>query len=199
MSTTNTNTPRTLTLKPIVMFPQIVLGLNIVRPFPDPAFHWFLFVANPRSIQGEGTKLHVTDSKNGVWEFEVVTNFTINSSSEAITTALIIGEIPEGKLKDVTGLFDICEHQIKLNEVPAADKGKEPKFTCRVWMKEAVRCLNAAGYLRCTDVDELEKEAIARGCAALEEIDGIDALDIPQSQKRFVAKLHKSKVSHTVL
>ncbi|KAG7444367.1 uncharacterized protein BT62DRAFT_1077709 [Guyanagaster necrorhizus] len=45
-------------------------------------------------------------------------------------------------------------------EMPAIDVDIEPKFSCRVWRKQAVHMLSGAGLLRCNDVYALEAEIV---------------------------------------
>ncbi len=50
--------------------------------------------------------------------------------------------------------------------LPEVDVGKEPRFTCRVWFKEAIRRLNRAElFVNCPDVDALERELVQRASA----------------------------------
>jgi hypothetical protein len=42
--------------------------------------------------------------------------------------------------------------------VPDIDKAREPKFTCRVWFREAIRVLHKRGIINCTNLDSLEQE-----------------------------------------
>ena len=45
--------------------------------------------------------------------------------------------------------------------IPSIDKDIEPKFTCRVWWREAIRKLSSFGLIDCMDVELLEKECKA--------------------------------------
>jgi hypothetical protein len=49
--------------------------------------------------------------------------------------------------------------------VPVIDQAREPKFTCRVWFREAIRVLNNVGMLKCEDVDALKEECKEYGKA----------------------------------
>lgn len=56
--------------------------------------------------------------------------------------------------------------------VPEADRAREPVFTCRVWVREAVRRMHAGGYVQlCPDVDALEEEMWRYGRAAARAIE----------------------------
>ena len=48
-------------------------------------------------------------------------------------------------------------------ETPAVDESIEPKFSCRVWFKEAIRVLASNHIISCSDVIELECELRAYG------------------------------------
>lgn len=43
-------------------------------------------------------------------------------------------------------------------QLPREDVGKESRFGCRVWWREAVRTLHRNGVIHCPDVHELERE-----------------------------------------
>ena len=45
--------------------------------------------------------------------------------------------------------------------IPQEDIGIEPKFTCRVWWKQAIRLLSDRGYIKCDNVQALENECKA--------------------------------------
>lgn len=87
-----------------------------------PKFHWLLFVQDSESRQG--TKFHATDSR-GYWEFEHVKFSHIESASVAV--AAVVGTVGDRDIAKLTAILNA----IPL-ELPAADKEKEPKFSCRV-------------------------------------------------------------------
>ena len=45
--------------------------------------------------------------------------------------------------------------------IPQEDIGIEPKFTCRVWWKQAIRVFSDRGYIECDNVKALENECKA--------------------------------------
>ena len=47
--------------------------------------------------------------------------------------------------------------------IPPSDVGRESTFTCRVWVKLAVRVLVENDIVKCLDVDALEREIIEIG------------------------------------
>ena len=52
-------------------------------------------------------------------------------------------------------------------DIPSSQRAREPKFTCRVWFKEAIRMLNESGmFVKCPDVDALEEELRQRAIYA---------------------------------
>lgn len=58
--------------------------------------------------------------------------------------------------------------------VPPSQRSKEPKFTCRVWFKEAIRVLNDSGvFVKCPDVDALEDELTRKALAGAYNGQGI--------------------------
>ncbi|KZT22101.1 hypothetical protein NEOLEDRAFT_1072261 [Neolentinus lepideus HHB14362 ss-1] len=142
---------------PIPQYPDIVMAHSLLGQFGR--YHWFLFVADSASKSAEESKIHVIDiplpdDPSDAWRFENQ-HVNLNSVPSSICAAAVIGRVPQGKT--VSGLVQLLE-TIPLNEIPPVDAGKEPNFTCRVWIKEAVRRLHAAGFLVCSDVDELEHE-----------------------------------------
>ncbi len=42
--------------------------------------------------------------------------------------------------------------------IPPSDVDRESAFTCRVWVKQAVRVLAENAIVKCLDVDALERE-----------------------------------------
>ena len=66
---------------------------------------------------------------------------------------MISGNIGPRSLDEVTGLLK----DIPL-AIPDSDKNTEPRFSCRVWLREAVRHLDAAGLINCSDINALEAE-----------------------------------------
>ncbi|EPQ61094.1 hypothetical protein GLOTRDRAFT_124824 [Gloeophyllum trabeum ATCC 11539] len=151
-------------ISPLPQYPHIVLALSLLGE-PD-RYHWFLFVPDAASNSGQGTKIHVTDlplatDPSDAWRFVAEPN-NINASPSSVCAAAIVGRVPEGK--SVVDIVQIAQ-AVPLNEVPSADVGKEPKFTCRVWIKEVIKHLHASHFLRCPDVDALEQEM--RGYASV--------------------------------
>jgi hypothetical protein len=68
----------------------------------------------------------------------------------------------KGKLKKGFGLGHIEQFLEKiLMAVPSDQAAAEPQFTCRVWVKAAVKTLHDKGVIICSDIDALERECRA--------------------------------------
>ncbi len=147
------------TLAPIPVFPDIVIALRYMGDNP-PRFHWMLFVQNQNSLCG--TKFHAIQDASG-WSYESL-SYSLHTSV-SIATAAVIGQVPFGTLND----FDALLRRIPINEVPNVDKAREPKLTCRVWLREALRRLHNAGYIQC-NVDAMEMEMLEYGTKAAKAI-----------------------------
>ncbi|KAH9857112.1 hypothetical protein C2E23DRAFT_806591 [Lenzites betulinus] len=164
---------RKVTLAPLPRYPEIVLALDLMSTTP-PRFHWFLFIPDPPSASTAdvhiGVKLHaITNGKQGVdrrWAYDR-TSLAL-ATSPAVAAASIIGRLPEGKHVDD---LDMLLREIPMS-VPEVDKDREPTWTCRVWIREALRRMHGNGYIVCEDVDAMEEEMWGYGkdaAAAVED------------------------------
>lgn len=91
------------------------------------------------------------------------------ATSPAVAAAAVISRLPANKaVHDLDALLK----QIPM-ATPDADRVREPAWTCRVWIREAVRRMHAHGYVICEDVDALEEEmwTYGRRAAAMIEDD----------------------------
>jgi hypothetical protein len=70
-----------------------------------------------------------------------------------------LGKVTENDVRDIVKLL----RSIPLCVVPDKDKGREARFTCRVWWREAIRRLERGGYINCPDVNALESECRSHG------------------------------------
>ncbi|KAM5538607.1 hypothetical protein V8D89_007636 [Ganoderma adspersum] len=150
-------------LDPTPHYPHIVLALNLIPGSGSGSrFHWFIFVPDPG--QGDekvqtGIKIHVTDffpvfnrATVRMWQFQD-TAFTLATSASGVAAA-IVGHLTENKT--VQQLVDLLR-EIPMS-VPEVDIDREPDFSCRVWVREALRRLHGAGFIDCLDVIALENE-----------------------------------------
>lgn len=156
-----------LAIDPAPVYPQITLALSLLG---NQRFHWFLFAPNTSTSQvapAPGMKLHATTNP-GHWAFEAPGEYSLGQS-DAICVAAVIGELnpEEGftaeSLKALLAPIPMA--------VPAVEEEKEPRFTCRVWMKEALRRMHNAHFIDCPDVYALEAEMFELGSAAELSID----------------------------
>ncbi|KAH8116605.1 hypothetical protein DFH11DRAFT_1221789 [Phellopilus nigrolimitatus] len=138
------------TLSPKPQFPQIVLAtFRLPTNSVPPRFHWIFYVAQPSGVGG--TKMHAIQAF-GEYEFAAV-DYTLETS-QSITHAAVIGHLQHHTLGQLRALLE----QIPLNAVPPADVGIEPRFGCRVWIREALRRMHAAGIISCPDVHAMMEE-----------------------------------------
>lgn len=184
-----------IALSPLAAFPQIVIAIELVSD--KPAYHWYFFVPTQGSIH-EGTKIHATQLDPyhpESWTFEVIPGYSLNTT-RFVAAACVIGLMPDGKSTE--DLIDIVS-AIPIGVVPEVDVGREPNFTCRVWIKEAVRRLHSARFVECPDVESLEREVYGFGREALDEVERIRVIvshdDYDGPQIPFVAKLSRAESS----
>lgn len=165
---TATTAPRIL---PTPSYPQIILTLNLMSTTP-PRFHWYIFVPHAeeagKAVQ-TGHKLHAIDNaQNGAaksWAFDA-TEVAL-ATEMAVAAAAVIGEVrSESSLQELEDLLKTIPLA-----VPAVDAQREPAFTCRVWVREALRRMHKHGFIHCPDVDALESEMWEYGRAAAQAIE----------------------------
>ncbi|KAI5899034.1 uncharacterized protein SCHCODRAFT_02660710 [Schizophyllum commune H4-8] len=117
----------------------------------DGTFHWTITLPHDENA---GLKLHASN-KQGPWRF-LAEEYTYKSTPE-LCIIMKIGHLgshtPESVKRMVEALpMDVLE--------PFA--AKEPRFTCRVWVKQAIVLLNENDVLH-VDVEDVEKAAWASG------------------------------------
>lgn len=136
-----------ITVDPLPVFPDIIISMHYLGGEP-PRFHWILFVQSPDSISG--TKLHATEL-NDVWEYER-TKYTLQFSG-GVAAGAVIGKLTTKTLDQLDSLLKAIPMKI-----PDIDVGREAKWSCRVWLREALRRMHSAGFINCPDVDKMEAE-----------------------------------------
>ncbi|KAI0643872.1 hypothetical protein C8Q79DRAFT_872717, partial [Trametes meyenii] len=144
-------------------WPLIVVGLNILNPTIGQ-YHWYIYVADPPTAPGQapietGTMFHavsLADPQHGIpqgtWRYERRDGWSI-AQTKRIAVALAIGQMGNHTITDLHSLLSAIPMT-----VPQADFTTELAFTCRVWIREAVRTLHARGWINCPDVNPLEAE-----------------------------------------
>ena len=172
-----------LRIQPLPRYPDIVLALNVIDTDP-PRFHWYIFVPNAADAHLDvqsGLKLHATTdySPSGterLWCFDA-TPTTLATDEGGLAAAATIGRLGleqqqqlEGRYRSQAALRDMLA-RIPMAVVPEADRAREPTFTCRVWVREALRRMHKEGYVWCPDVDALEEEMWRYGRAAARAIE----------------------------
>ncbi|KAJ7900725.1 hypothetical protein B0H14DRAFT_3123798 [Mycena olivaceomarginata] len=117
-------------------------------------FHWTICVPINST---EAAKYHAKNSGDNWWFEDPVPRHSI-LDSKLVSASIKIGSLELNVVtKDI--LRDILQPISMV--VPAVDHAREPKFTCRVWFREAVRVLHEARVLNCPDVDALEAECVS--------------------------------------
>ncbi|KAH6894972.1 hypothetical protein BKA70DRAFT_791071 [Coprinopsis sp. MPI-PUGE-AT-0042] len=115
-------------------------------------YHWAIC---PAYDDTKAYKVHAKQVSSH-WFFEDPPVFEDLIKSDIITADVKIGALKSTDQSDFDAVVDLLR-QIPM-ETPEIDQGVEPKFTCRVWLREAVRVLHRNGYIECPDVNALEKE-----------------------------------------
>ncbi|KAH0582213.1 hypothetical protein H2248_011861 [Termitomyces sp. 'cryptogamus'] len=119
--------------------------------FEEGTFHWAICIPLDDS---KAAKYHVRQSHLHWWFEDPVPEHDI-LVSQTLSAAIKIGSLnPDVVSRDI--LRDILM-PIPI-AVPDVDKDREPRFTCRVWFREAIRRLHNHRVILCSNVDELEKE-----------------------------------------
>lgn len=150
-----------ITVDPLPVYPDIIISLLYMGSEPL-RFHWILFIQSPNSTSG--TKFHATGYGDD-WKYERISydlQFDVGVSAGAI-----IGKLSINRTLDQ---LDALLKEIPM-KVPNVDVQREPRWTCRVWIREALRHMHHAGFIDCPDVDVLEAEMWELGKVAAKAID----------------------------
>ena len=119
-----------------------------------------------RKTPEDGYKFHATTKADSLpWHYEVAS--WNGPASELAITFTKIGQLADG-LNYQT--LDLYLRNIPMT-VPYSDirVNRERTFSCRVWFREAIRCLdNSNMFVKCsqTSLELLETELVTRACAA---------------------------------
>ncbi|MBW0481653.1 hypothetical protein O181_021368 [Austropuccinia psidii MF-1] len=150
-------------------YPNIYVTIHLRPGFRPIRFHWTLFVPHPPivdPVSGEqrittGVKYHAKEiACEPFWAYEVDWNFNL-ADCLSIGVAVVIGRLSSPW---TTSMIDeLLSTQVPLTFIPELDLHRERRYTCRVWLREAIRVLNFHGAIQCSDVDELEYEIRAYG------------------------------------
>jgi len=117
---------------------------------PGDLFHWAIYV---RDKGDKGMLFHATQSPS--WKY-IAKEYSFDKSMNALV-ADKIGSVPHGTtLDDIKAKLDPIFQKVPL-EHSEVDKDRE--WDCCIWVRDAVRALNTAGAIKCTEVDLLEAEA----------------------------------------
>ncbi|KAJ3555564.1 hypothetical protein NP233_g12178 [Leucocoprinus birnbaumii] len=123
--------------------------------------HWLIYVVNDTE---SGWKVHASSKDSDVFycakeEWRYV--------DDDIAVAFIkVGQIDEGL--NVDHLVDYVKG-VQMNVVPESQLDDETKFSCRVFVKEAIRILNEAGvFVKCPDFKALAREVNERAIDVVE-------------------------------
>ncbi|KAK0205977.1 hypothetical protein DFS33DRAFT_1240702, partial [Desarmillaria ectypa] len=129
-------------------------------------FFWSLYLVVATNLQDSSTgyKFHATNKiGTAPWQYECVLWVNTQSEDSIPVTFTKIGRIPDDWNYSY---LDYFLSSIPMS-IPDIDRAREPRFTCRVWFREAVRTLHAAEmFVKCTDVDALERDLVTKATAA---------------------------------
>ncbi|KAI0076149.1 hypothetical protein K474DRAFT_1663415 [Panus rudis PR-1116 ss-1] len=170
MSNRTTQRTKRVTVEPVPHYPDIVLALNLMGTTP-PRFHWLLWVADEDQTgeRPKGKKFHAVENTNAAasdapWSFDD-SEFTL-PTSRSVAAAAIIGRLKDKTRDDLRRVLS----RIPMT-IPPVDAAREPVFSCRVWVREALRTMHREGFIYCPDVDALEQEMWGYGRAAAQAVE----------------------------
>ncbi|KAH9841777.1 uncharacterized protein C8Q71DRAFT_738748 [Rhodofomes roseus] len=121
--------------------PGNILGVLCRTSGPVGAFHWIIFLCTDNT---NGVMFHVINPDEqdpDRWEFSTGSWDALKSKS-CLTIALV-GRVVTFDPRDPSRATDTmrqCLQSVPL-AVPPEDRGREPRFTCRVWFAAALRRL----------------------------------------------------------
>ncbi|GJF00422.1 hypothetical protein PsYK624_167100 [Phanerochaete sordida] len=120
------------------------------RNKPD-SFHWAL------AVYGGGdsfVKFHATNTPGGLWAYKREDEATTETRPELVALVKIGNLGAVGKTAE-----DVHDAVKDINmATPRQDGGRRTPFDCIIWLRQAVRALDAAGFLECKDAVALEEE-----------------------------------------
>ncbi|KAM5544230.1 hypothetical protein V8D89_001890 [Ganoderma adspersum] len=120
-------------------------------------FHWAIVIPSNNSDHAEILHANNPVEAGGRWSFQRKTHDVYASRTACIIVK--IGTLTAtNTIERITNLLEGIPMAI-----PLADRTIEPRFTCRVWFKEAIRVLARNGVLTCPDVSALERKMIEYG------------------------------------
>jgi hypothetical protein len=114
-------------------------------------FHWGIYLKLSQAMGFVAHARHPTESLSSLeWELEYSQNFTLESSVSLIL-ALKVGTLQ-------TSRYRAYENALRDPTLMEDSDGED--FTCRIWVKRALRKLDEDGFIKCDDVDAVETEAV---------------------------------------
>lgn len=120
------------------------------RGKPD-SFDWALavYTGGPNFV-----KFRATNSVGGLWTYTRETEAVIGVRPDLVALVKI------GNLGAANKTVDDVHEAVKgiAMATPRQDGGRRTPFDCIIWMRQAVRALDAAGFLECKDAVALEEE-----------------------------------------
>ncbi|KZT54080.1 hypothetical protein CALCODRAFT_510985 [Calocera cornea HHB12733] len=123
---------------------NLVNGLYLALCWREEGFHWMIYTFGPGHARWA---FHAITISNG-WMYHMQ-NWNPVASHLALA-AIQIGQFVE------PGTLDVLLGAIPLQTHP---DDQPHNFTCRMWVRRAIRVLHQAGYINCTNLNALEAEA----------------------------------------
>ncbi|TRM57797.1 hypothetical protein BD626DRAFT_513546 [Schizophyllum amplum] len=117
----------------------------------DGTFHWTITIPYSDSA---GVKLHASN-KQGPWRF-LADDYSLKKTLE-LCIVMKIGHLHSHTTEDLIRLVEALPMTVVDPFV-----GEEPRFTCKVWVKQAVTLLRENDILQ-VDARDIEKAALAWG------------------------------------
>ncbi|KAH9830496.1 uncharacterized protein C8Q71DRAFT_786059 [Rhodofomes roseus] len=117
----------------------------------DSRYHWAMILAEGPE---NGYKLHATNIPDPAeWHYEREV-YSIDNERKPLVLMAKIGCVPAD--------MSIAEAESILGEIPMETPQPDSPhpFTCRIWFREGIRRLSAAGLMQCVSVNALEYELV---------------------------------------
>lgn len=126
-------------------------------------FHWGLYLKLSRNLGFVAHAQHPDWSLSSLdWEMEYTQKATLESSVNLIL-ALKVGTLQTSKYSS---------YERNLREPALMNESESSDFSCRIWVKRALKQLHEEGFVECDDVDAVEAEAIEFGTDSEREFRG---------------------------
>lgn len=132
------------------------------------AFHWYLWIserANSGYARQDGLRLFIEKDEDGEWTYS---KERLNlATSTSVSAAAVIGRLPNNRTTE--------DLEAVLKKIPMAiptdvyGRAYLSQFNCRVWVREALKRMDAHKFINCPDVDVMDNEMASYGFNSVTE------------------------------